>query len=188
MSENKVLVYVDQFKGVVLPASWEVFTAAFTLTAKLGGDVIALVLGAGSEAVAAEAFKYGAEQVFYADDETLADYRPEPYADLVTKVVKEQDVDIPDLDTSNPEKGHNEQRKYCNQTICEDNHRTSFPTVDQAPDNRAQHDLRQQFHDCPRRQHRGAAGRDGHIPDQGKVHQRTAQKGKNLPAPDREEK
>ncbi len=91
---NKILVYVDQFKGAALPASWEVFTAAFMLTEKLGGEVIALVIGEGAQDVAAEAFKYGASEVFYADDATLTDYRAEPYADVLVKAAKEQAADV----------------------------------------------------------------------------------------------
>ena len=100
MSEKKFLVYIDQFKGAALPASWEVITAAYTLAAKLGGDVIGLVLGESSKAVAAQAYVFGLNQVFYCDDASLADYRPEPYAALLTKVAKEQDVEAVLLPTS----------------------------------------------------------------------------------------
>lgn len=86
----KMLIYVDQFKGSVLPASWEAFGAAQAI----GGSAIALVLGEGSQAIAAQAFQYGASQAFYCDDASLADYRPEPYTAVVAKVAKEQDVDM----------------------------------------------------------------------------------------------
>jgi electron transfer flavoprotein alpha subunit len=43
--------------------------------------------------VAEQAFHFGASQVFFCDDASLADYRPEPYTALVVKVAKEQDVD-----------------------------------------------------------------------------------------------
>jgi electron transfer flavoprotein alpha subunit len=94
MSDKKILVFIDQFKGSAAPASWEVFSAAFELSARLGGQVIALAIGADSQAVTSQAFQYGAEEVFYADDESLKDYRAEPYADLITKVVRDQGVDI----------------------------------------------------------------------------------------------
>ncbi len=90
MSDKKILIYIDQFKGAALPASWEAFGAAQAL----GGEAIALVAGEGSKAVAEQAFQYGASQAFYCDDASLADYRPEPYTSLVSKVAKEQDVDI----------------------------------------------------------------------------------------------
>lgn len=90
MSENNILVYVDQFKGAAMPASWEAIGAAFLIAEKLGSQVLALVLGEGSNQVAAEAYQYGAARVFYCDDSSLSDYRPEPYASVVSKVVKEQ--------------------------------------------------------------------------------------------------
>ena len=94
MMSDKILVYLDQFKGQALPASWEVISAAFHLSAKLGGDVIALAIGSESGAVAAEAFQYGASAAFYGDDPSLADYRPEPYTSLLVKVAKEQGAGI----------------------------------------------------------------------------------------------
>jgi len=94
MNDKKILVYIDQFKGTALPASWEVFSAAFMLAEKLGGDVIALVLGASSQEVAELCYQYKASEAFYADDDTLVDYRAEPYADLVVKVAKEQGASI----------------------------------------------------------------------------------------------
>lgn len=100
MSDKKFLVYIDQFKGAALPASWEVITAANALSDRLGGSVIGLAVGEGSIEVSKQAFVYGLNQVFYCDDASLNDYRPEPYAALLTKVAKEQDIDVILLPTS----------------------------------------------------------------------------------------
>jgi electron transfer flavoprotein alpha subunit len=89
---GKILVYVDQFKGNALPASWEVFSAAFALDARLGSEVIAVTIGAEAKGVAEHAIQYGPAAVYYSDDATLADYRAEPYATLVTKLIKDQNV------------------------------------------------------------------------------------------------
>ncbi len=86
---NKVFVYIDQFKGAALPVSWESLSAARSLAENLGGGVTALVIGPQSQGVANEAFQYGADEVLYADDATLADYRPEPYTALISKLVKD---------------------------------------------------------------------------------------------------
>jgi electron transfer flavoprotein alpha subunit len=85
---NKVWVYIDQFKGKTYPVSWEALGAAHSLAEKLGGWVTALVLGPQSQSVAGEAFHYGADEVFYADDATLTDFRPEPYTALIAKLAK----------------------------------------------------------------------------------------------------
>ena len=91
---DKILVYIDQFNGKALPTSWEVIGAAQALAAQLGGEIIALVVGSESKAVAEQAFQYGPASVIYCDDPSLADYRAEPYTSLVVKVAKEQDPSI----------------------------------------------------------------------------------------------
>jgi electron transfer flavoprotein alpha subunit len=83
---NQVWVYIDQFKGKAVPASWEALGVASQLAAQLGGGVTAVVLGAGAEEVAAEAFPFGADQVYACDHATLADFRVEAYAALLAKL------------------------------------------------------------------------------------------------------
>jgi electron transfer flavoprotein alpha subunit len=83
---NKIWVFIDQFKGQALPTSWEGIGAAKYLASLLGGGVTALVFGKGVDAVAAEAFQYGADEVLLADDATLDDYRCEPFTALVAKL------------------------------------------------------------------------------------------------------
>jgi electron transfer flavoprotein alpha subunit len=94
MSENKILVFIDQFKGEALPASWEALGAGQFLAEKMGTGVAVLVAGPHAQSLAEQAYQYGAQQAFYADDETLADYRPEPYAALIAKVAGELDPDV----------------------------------------------------------------------------------------------
>jgi len=94
MSDNKILAYIDQFKGDALPASWETLGAARTLAEKLGGQVVALALGAQAKGVAQEAFQYGAAQAYYCEDASLDDYRAEPYSAVVSQVAQEQGVGV----------------------------------------------------------------------------------------------
>lgn len=89
---GKILVYIDQFNGAALPASWEVLSAAYTLAEKLGSSVAALALGKNAKVVAEQTFQYGPEEVFYADDASLADYRAEPYTDVIVKAAKDQNA------------------------------------------------------------------------------------------------
>jgi electron transfer flavoprotein alpha subunit len=81
---SKIFVYIDQFKGEALPASWEAIGAGKTL-----GEVTALVFGEGVESVAQAAFHYGADEVLVADDPILSDFRVEPYASLLSKLAGE---------------------------------------------------------------------------------------------------
>jgi electron transfer flavoprotein alpha subunit len=82
---NKIWVYIDHFKGQALPASWEALGAGKLLADQMGGGVTALTFGAQVETLAQEAFAYGADDVILADDPTLADFRPEPFATLLSK-------------------------------------------------------------------------------------------------------
>ena len=75
----KTFVYIDHFKGDVQPAAWEALGLA-----KSFGSAIALVFGAGAEAVAKTALEYGADEVLIADDSALTDYRAETYASTLT--------------------------------------------------------------------------------------------------------
>jgi electron transfer flavoprotein alpha subunit len=88
MSE-KIWVYIDQFKGQALLASWEAIGAGLKLAETLGGGVTALVIGHQVESIAQEAFQNGADEVLLADDPSFADYRAEPYADLIANLAAE---------------------------------------------------------------------------------------------------
>lgn len=81
----KIFVYVDHFKGKVLPTSWEIVGAGRTLADQLGGHVTAMVVGQNVEALATQAIQYGADEAILADDAVFADYRAEPYASAVSK-------------------------------------------------------------------------------------------------------
>jgi len=85
----KTFVYIDHFKGDPLPASWEAIGVGKTM-----GEVTALVLGSGVEAVAKSAFEYGADEVLLADDTALADFRAEAYASTLSKLASDANPDL----------------------------------------------------------------------------------------------
>ncbi len=89
---NNIWVFIDQKNGTTNQASWEALGAGLALAEKLGSGVTALALGAGSQQAAAEAFTYGANEAVYCDDATLADYRAEPYASLVSSLTREAEA------------------------------------------------------------------------------------------------
>src|SRR4030042_5475163 len=91
---NKIWVYIDQFKGEVLPTSWEGIGAAKMLANQLGGGVTALVFGKGVETIASQAFQYGADEVLLADDPSLDDYRSEPSTALLAKLAAESSPEV----------------------------------------------------------------------------------------------
>jgi len=87
---NKIWVFVDQFKGDALPASWEAIGAGL----QIGNNVTALVFGSGVEDIAQQAFHFGADEVLLADDPTLADFRAEAYAGLLAKLAEDLTPDV----------------------------------------------------------------------------------------------
>jgi electron transfer flavoprotein alpha subunit len=91
---NKVLVYIDQFQGKALPASWEALAAGISLAEQLGGSAAALIAGSQVENLAQEAYQYGASEVLLAEDESLADYRPEPIASVIASAAREQQAQV----------------------------------------------------------------------------------------------
>jgi electron transfer flavoprotein alpha subunit len=90
----KILVFIDQYKGEAGMASWEALLAGKMLAEKLAGSVSAVIVGSGVEALANTAFHYGAEEVFLADDGSLADYRAEAYALGLAKATEAADPEV----------------------------------------------------------------------------------------------
>lgn len=86
---GKIFVFVDHFKGRALPASWEAVSAA----TKVGSSVTVVIFGQGVDALAQTAIHYGASEVLLGDDASLADYRPEAYASLLSKLAKDGQPD-----------------------------------------------------------------------------------------------
>ena len=84
----KILVFIDQYKGEAGTASWEALFAGKNLADKMGGGLAAVVIGSGVDALANEAFHYGAGEVFLADDASLEEYRAEAYASAMAKSVE----------------------------------------------------------------------------------------------------
>ncbi len=90
---NDIFVWVEQFKGQAAGASWEAIGTARGMADELGGAVVACVFGGpGVEALAQEAIAYGADKVLLTEDGTLADFRVEPQAALLAKLVGEAEA------------------------------------------------------------------------------------------------
>ncbi len=84
---SAVYVWIEQYKGTPAPAAWEALGKGRAIADTLGVPLTALVFGSDVDDVAAQAFHYGADAVILADDATLTDFRQEPYAALLSKLV-----------------------------------------------------------------------------------------------------
>src|SRR3954469_13374802 len=88
------IIALCEFSGAALRQS-ALSNLAFARTAakEHGGDVIALLVGAGAQAASAGAAKY-AGKVVVVDDAKLAHYLAETYAPVVARLAKEQGATI----------------------------------------------------------------------------------------------
>jgi len=86
---DKIFVYIDHYNGQAVGPSWEAVGVALGLGPSLSSGVTALVVGDGVRGLAEEAITYGATQAIVRESAELKDFRPEPYADVVTGILKE---------------------------------------------------------------------------------------------------
>ncbi len=94
---TKIWVFIEQLKGMIAPASLEALGAARQLGADMGGSgVTALLFGHAShmQGLAQDVIAHGADEVLLADDASLDDFRAEPYAALLVKLVHEHAPDV----------------------------------------------------------------------------------------------
>jgi electron transfer flavoprotein alpha subunit len=91
---NKICVYIDQFGGQALPASWEALGAAGTLKEPFTSGVTAVVIGHEIGTIADGAVSYGADEVLLAEDERLKEFRPEIYASILVKLLGDHVPDV----------------------------------------------------------------------------------------------
>lgn len=84
-----IFVFVETFDGAANNVSWEALGAASRVANELGTDVTALVFGKNARAIAETAGTYGAAKALVCEDATLENFRLEPYAALLSKLVSE---------------------------------------------------------------------------------------------------
>jgi len=86
---SAILVWIETVDGAARTTSWEALGAAKTLAVGLGQPVVAVVMGKNAAAVGAQAVAHGASKALVCEDATLEPFRLEPYAALLTTLVKE---------------------------------------------------------------------------------------------------
>jgi electron transfer flavoprotein alpha subunit len=81
---------VELVEGRIARVSLELLGKSRELAGKLGGRVVALVLGHDLDGAASDAIGHGAEAVVVVDDERLGDYQPELWADALCQVLQRE--------------------------------------------------------------------------------------------------
>jgi electron transfer flavoprotein alpha subunit len=85
---SAVYVWIETENGAAAAASWEALGAGKPLAEAYGVPLTAVIFGANAAALASQAGEYGAEKAIICEDATLSTYRLEPYAALLTELVR----------------------------------------------------------------------------------------------------
>jgi electron transfer flavoprotein alpha subunit len=86
---NEVWVFVEQRGGKAADVSFELLCKAHKLAHTMNGIVKAVVIGSAVHDLAAQTFRYGADEVLLVDDPVLKQYRTLPYARILTSLVQQ---------------------------------------------------------------------------------------------------
>jgi len=84
-----IVTFAEHRDGKLRRPSLEAVSEARRLTASPGGPVTAVLVGPGTESLAAELASYGADKVHVFDDPALGTYATEPYARALAQAVTE---------------------------------------------------------------------------------------------------
>jgi electron transfer flavoprotein alpha subunit len=87
-------VYAEQRGGSLARVSLELLGKAVELSAKLAGEIVSILVGAGVEHLASELVTHGADKVYVIDDPQLEYYQNQAYAAAVADLVKEHSPEI----------------------------------------------------------------------------------------------
>lgn len=89
-----VWVYIQHRRGEVAPVSWQLLGVGRQLAQQIDAPVCAVLLGHNVRQLASEAIAYGADTAYLIDDPVLEDYRTQPYAHGVAKLVDKYKPEI----------------------------------------------------------------------------------------------
>lgn len=89
-SYRGVWIVAEQWEGALKPVSFELLARARGLADKLGEPLSAVLLGYDGHRVARELIYHGADRVYLVDHPSLAQFDPDPYANCLERLVREE--------------------------------------------------------------------------------------------------
>lgn len=89
-----VWVYAEFRNGRMAPVSYELLGVGRELADKRGVPLSAVLLGSGLDGAAQELIAYGADKVYQADDQALAHFTDDAYANVMEDLVREHKPEI----------------------------------------------------------------------------------------------
>ena len=91
---NNIFVYIETEKGVVADVSLELLTKGRELAATLGVKLEAVVIGENLAGMEKELARYGADNVWVADDKELAPFRTLPHTAVMCGLIEQEKPQI----------------------------------------------------------------------------------------------
>lgn len=88
-----IFVVMELMDGGVKSSSLELFTAARTVSRTTGGQIVAVILGHGTDAAVAAVSAYGPDAVIRVDDEQFAEYKTSIYTNALYYIIKKYQPD-----------------------------------------------------------------------------------------------
>ncbi len=89
-----IWVFVEQTKGKIRKVSLELLSQGRKLADEKGEELAAVVLGQGIIGLAGEVAQYGADKVFVANDDKLANYTTGAYTSVLAKLIRENEPNL----------------------------------------------------------------------------------------------
>jgi electron transfer flavoprotein alpha subunit len=89
-----ILVYMEIRDGKIKKSSFEVLSEANRRGAEMGMEATAVLVGHGVDALAPEAFRYGASKVFILENALLSQYSPSGYTQALLSLTEETKPEI----------------------------------------------------------------------------------------------
>lgn len=94
MSTSEVWIYIEHYKNKIADVSLELLGKGKELANQLNVKLGAILIGYKVDSVFEQLFHYGADKIYYAEDEILEEYTTLPYARIVCDLIKKYNPQI----------------------------------------------------------------------------------------------
>ena len=86
-----IFVFAEVKDGKVKNVAFELLTAGRKIAAEKGEEIAAVLIGKGVAGLAGDLAKYGADKIYVAEDDKLAQYTTDGYAKVLADLIKDKD-------------------------------------------------------------------------------------------------
>ena len=86
-----IIVFAEVKDGKIKNVAFELLSAGRKIAAEKGEELSAVLIGKGVAGLAGDLAKYGADKIFVAEDDKLAQYTTDGYTNVLANLIKDQD-------------------------------------------------------------------------------------------------